>query len=106
MRPLVRHREAMTLSGKQKQHLRALAHKLKPVVIIGEAGLTDAVTAEADQALMYHELIKVKINSGERDDRQHMANQLCDRTGAELVQTIGRMYVIYRPGEKRRIQFP
>ncbi len=96
----------MPLSGKQKHHLRALAHKLKPVIIIGGAGLTDGVAAETDNALAYHELIKVRVNAGDREARRQIVAELCDRTGSEAVQQIGNIAVLYRRGEKSRIELP
>ena len=79
-----------------RQSLKARAHHLKPVVLIGAKGLTDAVVEETNVALLAHELIKVKINGAEREDRQQMTASLCERTQAELVQLIGNTAIIYR----------
>lgn len=78
-----------------KKKLKAQAHALKPVVMIGQAGLTDAVLAEIELALDSHELIKVKIRA-EREERQHISEEISRRTGAELIQTIGQIAVLYR----------
>ena len=78
-----------------KKKLRAEAHTLKPVVMIGQSGLTAAVLAEIELALNSHELIKVKIRA-ERDDRKLISEKICTDTGAELIQTIGQIAVIYR----------
>lgn len=78
-----------------KKKLRAAAHTLKPVVMIGQSGLTTAVLAEIEQALDSHELIKVKIRA-ERDKRKLISEKICADTGAELIQDIGQITVIYR----------
>ena len=78
-----------------KKKLRAEAHTLKPVVMIGQSGLTAAVLAEIELALNSHELIKVKIRA-ERDERKLISEKICTDTGAELIQTIGQIAVIYR----------
>ncbi|USQ13499.1 ribosome assembly RNA-binding protein YhbY [Legionella lytica] len=84
-----------------KRSLKAQAHHLKPVVLIGAKGLTEAVAAETDVALLAHELIKVKINGAEREDRILMANELCQQLSAELVQLIGNTAIIYRKNEDK-----
>jgi RNA-binding protein len=78
-----------------KKQLKADAHSLNPVVIIGQAGLTDAVLAEIELALDHHELIKVKIRA-ERDERKLISEKICAQTSAELIQSIGQVIVIYR----------
>jgi RNA-binding protein len=78
-----------------KKKLRAEAHSLKPVVMIGQSGLTAAVLAEIELALNSHELIKVKIRA-ERDERKQICEKICLDTGAETVQAIGQIAVIYR----------
>jgi RNA-binding protein len=78
-----------------KKKFRAVAHTLKPVVMIGQSGLTAAVLAEIELALNSHELIKVKIRA-ERDERKLISEKICIDTGAELIQTIGQIAVIYR----------
>jgi len=83
-----------------KKQLRANAHTLKPVVIIGQSGLTDAVLAEVELALNSHELIKVKIRA-ERDERKLISEKICGTTGAELIQSIGQIVVIYRYNPKK-----
>ena len=84
------------MNSADKKKLRAEAHTLKPVVMIGQSGLTAAVLAEIELALNSHELIKVKIRA-ERDDRKLISEKICTDTGAELIQTIGQIAVIYRP---------
>ena len=76
--------------------LKARAHSLEPVVLIGNKGLTDEVVTEVDRALKVHELIKVRAPSLERDAREEAFKSLCGRTGAEAVQHIGKVFVLYR----------
>jgi len=83
------------VNSADKKKLRAEAHTLKPVVMIGQSGLTGAVLAEIEQALDSHELIKVKIRA-EREERKLISEKICVDTGAELIQTIGQIAVIYR----------
>lgn len=83
-----------------RQALKAQAHHLKPVVLLGSKGLTPAVVEETNVALIAHELIKVKINGAEKEDRILMANDLCDQLNAHLVQLIGNTAIIYRQNPK------
>lgn len=85
--------------GKFKRELRARAHHLKAVVQIGAAGLTDAVACELVQALEAHELIKIRIATGTRGERARLLARVCEETGATLVQSIGRVAVLYRRRE-------
>lgn len=84
-----------------KQALKAQAHHLKPVVLIGAKGLTPAVIEETNGALLAHELIKVKINGAEKPERLQMATELCLALSAELVQLIGNTAIIYRKNEEK-----
>lgn len=77
------------------KQLRAKAHNLNPVVMIGQLGLTEAVLAEIDHALNAHELIKVKIRA-EKEERLQISQQICQASDAELIQNIGQIAVIYR----------
>lgn len=78
------------------KQLRAIGHKLKPVVTIAGNGLSQGVYSELERALVDHELIKVKLAAGSRENRAALAQELCDRTGAALVQSIGNVVVILR----------
>lgn len=78
-----------------KKKFRADAHALKPVVMIGQAGFTAAVMAEIELALDTHELIKVRIRA-ERDERKLISEKICQEAGAELIQAIGQIIVLYR----------
>ena len=87
---------ARELSERQRRHLRALAHGLKPVVRLGEAGLTPAIERETARALEDHELIKVRASRIDRSAREALFTTLAARTGSALVQRIGHIAVLYR----------
>ena len=76
--------------------LRQLAHKLKPVIQVGQKGLSDAVIKELDGALTYHELVKIKIAAGDREARSEIIQQAAKATAAEIVQSIGGTATLYR----------
>ncbi|MDO5053971.1 ribosome assembly RNA-binding protein YhbY [Pasteurella oralis] len=97
---------SITLSTKQKQFLKGLAHHLNPVVMIGNNGLTEGVLAEIDNALTYHELIKVKIAGADRELKQLIIDAIVRETKACAVQTIGHILVLYRPSQEPQIQLP
>jgi RNA-binding protein len=86
----------MALTEKQKKHLRRLAHPMSPIVMLGNAGLSDAVVAELDRALTDHELVKVSARVGERESRDVALGEMATRTASELVQRIGHVGVFYR----------
>jgi RNA-binding protein len=88
---------AKPLSEKQKKHLRGLAHALKPVSHLGNAGITDAFLAELAATLAHHELIKLKVAAPDRTRRDTAIETLLERTGAVLVTRIGNIAVLYRP---------
>ncbi|GAC1303259.1 MAG: ribosome assembly RNA-binding protein YhbY [Steroidobacteraceae bacterium] len=92
----------MQLSEKQKKYLRRLAHPLRPVVMLGNAGLTDGVIAELDRALGDHELVKVSARGAGRSARDAALAAMALRTGAALVHRIGNVGTFYR----RRAQMP
>lgn len=84
------------MDSAERKALKARAHKLDPVVIIGSKGLTGEVLAEVERALRAHELIKVRAPSLERAERGEALKSLCEKTGAEPVQEIGKVFVLYR----------
>lgn len=86
----------MSLTEKMKHDLRGRGHTLKPVVSIGNAGLSKAVFREIELSLEHHELMKIKIGGAERDERKQIITRICDKFGAELVQAIGHVALIYR----------
>ena len=90
----------MPLSDKQIRHLKGLAHHLKPVVRVGQHGVRPSVLEELSGALDAHELIKVKI-AAEKAERLKVISQLTEASGAELVQHIGQMAVLFRRNKKK-----
>lgn len=90
----------MALSSEQKKAYKRIAHHLKPVVIVSEQGASEGVLAELDRALSDHELIKIRITVGDRETKQALIVELCQATGAELVQVIGKMVVLLRRNKK------
>jgi RNA-binding protein len=89
----------MALSEKQKKHLRRLAHPMSPIVMLGNAGLTEGVVKEMERALTDHELVKVSARVGERSQRDAALDDLAKRTSSEIVQRIGHVGVFYRRGK-------
>lgn len=80
----------------QKNNLRGKAHTLKPIIIIGNHGLTPAVQNEINNALEVHELLKIRVNALNREERQLMTEEICSVQQADLIQSIGHIIVIYR----------
>jgi RNA-binding protein len=91
------------LSSKRRSELRAEAHQLKPIVLIGDKGLTDEVMTEIDRALNAHELIKVRASTDDRDARDVWLESICQKLEAHAVQQIGKIFVLYRekPAEEK-----
>lgn len=89
--------ETAPLSPAERQLLKARAHALDPVVMIGGGGVTDTVAAEIDRALTRHELIKIRVLGDDREARARYLEEICARTGARPVQHIGKILVVYRP---------
>ncbi|WP_462163746.1 ribosome assembly RNA-binding protein YhbY [Pseudoalteromonas xiamenensis] len=96
----------MTLSNKQKQFLKGLAHDLKPVVLLGANGLTEGVLAEIDSALDIHELIKVKVPSEDREMKKLVIEAIVRESKAVKIQTIGHIVVLFRQTPDKKIQLP
>lgn len=88
------------MTPKERQALKAQAHKLEPVVSIGGKGLTDAVVAEIDFALKSHELLKVRAAAMDRHERAAAFAAICERTRAQPIQHVGKVFVIYRKREE------
>ena len=88
------------LSPAERKSLKARAHSLEPVVIIGGKGLTDEVVAEIDRALQAHELIKIRAAALERAEREQALGAICEKTGADAVQHIGKVLVLYRKNDE------
>jgi len=85
-----------------KKFLRAKAHSLKPVVITGQAGITPAVLNEIGLALDHHELIKVRVNAVDREERREMTAQICGELDAELIQSLGHIITLYRKNPDKK----
>ena len=97
----------MSLTGKQRRHLRALGHHLDPVVQLGKGGLTDGVTTAVGEALEQHELIKIRLGTECPDDRDDVAGALAEALKAEVAQTLGRTILLYtRHPKEPKIQLP
>lgn len=94
------------LSVNQKKYLRGIAHGLNPMIIIGANGITDSLMAELDSTLSHHEILKIKIASAEREDRKTIIDHVIQETGALLVQSIGKIFVIYRQNEETQLPLP
>ena len=84
------------LATAQRKSLKARAHRLEPVVMVGDKGLTDAVLKEIDVNLKSHELIKVRVASDDRDERESYLARICEALDAAAVQHIGKILVVYR----------
>ncbi len=84
------------LDNRSRKHLRQIAHHLDPVVTVGDAGISEALTAETARALSDHELIKVKIHAEDRNERKILAEELARACHADIVQTIGKITVLFR----------
>jgi len=96
----------LELTVEQRKYLKAQAHALKPVVMIGSQGLSDAVIKEAERAIAAHELIKIRVLGDERAAREAYLAQLCEALNAAPVQHIGKLLLIYRPALKPKLQLP
>jgi RNA-binding protein len=88
---------ALTLSQQERKALKAQAHHLDPVVMLGDAGLTDGVLAETDRSLDSHGLIKVRVGGENRQERQAIAQTMAEALHCAVVQQIGKLIVLWRP---------
>jgi RNA-binding protein len=93
--PRIEHRR-MALSSSQIRYLRSLAHDLSPIVLLGNKGATEAVVKELNQALDIHELVKVKLSGGDKNERQAQIDTLTGGTQAEQIHQIGHVVVLFR----------
>ena len=85
----------MAINNRQRKQLRNIGHKLKPVVMISGNGLTHSVLGEIERALNDHELIKIKLAVVDRQQRKAIIHRICQHTHAEIIQTIGKIALIY-----------
>ena len=93
----------MKLSKKQIKFIRGKCHVLKPVIMLGQKGLTDEVLSELDIALTHHELVKIKLSIDDRDLRKQVATEICNKSNAEEVQSIGKTLTVYRVNPEKAI---
>jgi len=96
------------LEGFQRRHLRGLAHPLKPVVMIGKEGLSEAVVAKTDAELNAHELIKIRFQAA-KDEKKEILRELAEQTRAELVGVVGHVGILFRQNrepDKRKVKVP
>lgn len=89
------------LPVKQRQQLKSRAHHLKPIVMIGQAGLSESLLKEADLAIEHHELLKIKLPACDREQREMIIKHLCDTLHAERIQVIGRTVTLYRESTRK-----
>lgn len=88
---------SLAITSQQRSALRAAAHRLRPVVLIGDQGLTDGVLKEIDRALSAHGLVKVRAGGQEREDREAMLQAICDTLSCAAVHHLGKILILYRP---------
>jgi RNA-binding protein len=86
----------MALTEQQKKTLRGLGHTLKPVILVGSGGLSRSLLEEFERSLEHHELMKVKVSAGDRTQRDALIAELCQHSGAELVQRVGNVGLLFR----------
>ncbi len=97
----------MVITAAQKRFLRSKAHHLKPVVMVGQHGLSENVMNEVNLALDAHELIKVKLSVGDRDEKKNILGEIISNSKAELIQSIGHVAVLFRRNHKKpKIKLP
>ena len=88
---------ALELTSGERRSLRAKAHSLRPVVMIGEDGLTPSVLKEIDRSLNAHGLIKLRSAADSRDERDLLLQEICEQMAAAPVQHLGKIFIVYRP---------
>lgn len=94
------------LTPSQVKFLRGIAHGLNPIIIIGSKGVTESLMQELESSLEHHELLKIKIAIGEKDDRKEIIEHIVAQTKSQLVQSIGKTCVIFRAKKQTEIQLP
>lgn len=90
----------MSLNNKQKKFLRQAAHHLKPIILTGQHGISENLIAEIEQALTHHELIKIKIRSSDKEERNEHITSICEKTKAERIQVLGNVLTIFKKNEE------
>lgn len=94
----------MKLSESQKKFLRGRGHQLKPLIMVGDAGLSESLLTEFESTLAHHELVKVKIRAADRAARDEMIRKLCTSYSATLLQRVGNVALVYRANPKKKPQ--
>jgi RNA-binding protein len=94
------------LTGKQGRHLRGLGHHLHPVVMIGKEEISESLIRSVEEALDAHELIKIKLQEGYLMDRKEAAEILAERTGAAVVQILGKTILLFRRSPEEKVELP
>lgn len=102
--------EIPALTGRQKKYLRGLGHHLDHIVIVGREGLTDNLISSCNDAILAHELVKIKLGQNCPLEKKEAAEELAKKTGSLLIQLIGKTVLLYRPNQNRardeQIQLP
>lgn len=93
----------MSLTKNQIKFLRTRCHELKPVIWIGQKGLSDEVLNELEIALDHHELVKIKLGVDDKEKRQQMIDDICKKSAAEKIQSIGKTVSVYRMNAKKPV---
>jgi RNA-binding protein len=92
--------EHSQLSQSQKKQFRSIGHQLNPIVTVGDKGLNENVVKELERALEDHELIKVKLPAGDRENKKTLITEICDQCACTAVQSVGNVALIYRAAKK------
>lgn len=94
----------MDLNEHQKKYLRGLGHQIKPLIMVGNAGLSESLLAEFESTLNHHELIKVSVRVGDRDTRDAIIEKLCTASSATLIQRVGNVALLFRQNLKKKLE--
>lgn len=95
------------LTGKQKRYLRSLAHHLDPIFQVGKGGVNEHIIRHIEEAIETRELMKISVLNNNDDDRNEIARELAEGSGAEVVQVIGRTIVLYKESrDNKQIELP
>jgi len=92
----------MNMSEAQKKYLRGRGHALKPLIMVGDAGLSESLLAEYESTISHHELIKLRVRAGDREARDAIIDKLCKDSSATLVQRIGNVALLYRANPEKK----
>jgi len=91
------------LTGKQKRHLRSMGNELDPILQVGKGGITETVVTQTDGVLETRELIKCRVLQNSPEEPKAVAAELAEQTGADLVQVIGRNFLLFRPSKNKPV---